>query len=262
MDVKHYNRRSWDEQVKIGNPWSRGVDEATIAAARNGEWSIVLTPKKPVPRSWFPTDLNGTKILCLASGGGQQAPILAAAGAEITVFDNSPKQLEQDLLVAQREGLRIATELGDMADLSRFSDHSFDLIVHPLSNVFVESVLPVWREAARVLRIGGSLISGFTNPIAYIFDLKAWNEGRLVVRHRIPYSDVRDLKKSELQTLVLDQNEPLCFGHSLHDQIQGQIDAGLVIAGFYEDEGGDDSPLDAFIHSSAATWAIKMVPTG
>ena len=57
-------------------------------------------------------------ILCLASGGGQQAPILAAAGANVTSFDNSAKQLEQDKLVANRENLEIRIEKGDAADLS------------------------------------------------------------------------------------------------------------------------------------------------
>jgi 2-polyprenyl-3-methyl-5-hydroxy-6-metoxy-1,4-benzoquinol methylase len=44
---------------------------------------------------WFPP-LKGADVLCLASGGGQQGPILAATGANVTVFDNSPRQLEQD----------------------------------------------------------------------------------------------------------------------------------------------------------------------
>ena len=81
-------------------------------------------------------------MLCLASGGGQQGPILAAAGANVTVFDNSPRQLAQDRLVADREGLAIETVLGDMADLSAFPDARFDLIVHPVSNVFVPDVRP------------------------------------------------------------------------------------------------------------------------
>jgi len=38
-------------------------------------------------------------VLRLASGGGQQGPILAAAGADVTVLDFSKSQLEQDALV-------------------------------------------------------------------------------------------------------------------------------------------------------------------
>ena len=65
-----------------------------IEEARQGRWEIVLTPTKPVPRDWL--EVEGRHVLCLASGGGQQAPILAAAGATVTVLDNSPKQLERD----------------------------------------------------------------------------------------------------------------------------------------------------------------------
>ena len=46
------------------------------------------------------------------------------------------------------------------------------------------------------------------------------------------------------------------WGHSLEDQIQGQIEAGFAIIGFYEDIGG--TALDDFINSSMATKAIKL----
>jgi SAM-dependent methyltransferase len=256
MDIPKYNRQAWDRQVAMGNAWTRPVDAAVIAAARKGEWSLLLTPLKPVPRAWFPDDLSGRKVLCLASGGGQQGPVLAVAGADVTVFDNSPAQLAQDNAVASRDGLAITTELGDMRDLSRFAEGAFDLVFHPCSNTFIESIRPVWREAHRVLKPGGSLLSGFANPVEYIFDLKAFEAGELVVRHSIPYADMTDLSADELRELVLDRDDPVCFGHTLADQIQGQIEAGFVIAGFYEDKSGE-GPLDEFIDAFIATRAIK-----
>ncbi len=59
-----------------------------------------------------------------------------------------------------------------MRDLSAFADESFDLVFHPVSNLFVPEVRPVWNEAFRVLRRGGSLLAGFLNPAVYIFDLE------------------------------------------------------------------------------------------
>ncbi|MET0423076.1 MAG: class I SAM-dependent methyltransferase, partial [Actinoplanes sp.] len=73
--------------------------------------------------------LAGVDVLCLASGGGQQGPTLAAAGARVTVLDNSPRQLEQDELVARRDDVPLRTMLGDMRGLSAFADSSFDLVV-------------------------------------------------------------------------------------------------------------------------------------
>ncbi len=171
MDVRKYNQQKWDLQVEKGNPWTIPSSPERITAAREGTWSVLLTEFKPVPREWFPQDLHGLDILCLASGGGQQGPVLAAAGANVTVFDNSPRQLEQDRKVAKREGLVLVTVEGDMRDLSAFGDMCFDLVFHPVSNVFCPEILPVWREAYRVLRPGGELLAGITNPDLYIFDV-------------------------------------------------------------------------------------------
>jgi len=89
-DIRAYNRSAWDTQVARGNRWTVPVTRAAVAAARRGEWEVVLTPTRPVPRAWL-GELRGRDVLCLASGGGQQGPILAAVGARVTVFDNSPR---------------------------------------------------------------------------------------------------------------------------------------------------------------------------
>ena len=89
MDIRSHNRTAWDKAVEEKSPWSIPVTPEVTAAARLGEWHIILTPTIPVPRAWFPDDLHGVEVLCLASGGGQQGPVLAAAGATVTVFDNS-----------------------------------------------------------------------------------------------------------------------------------------------------------------------------
>ncbi len=256
VDHAAHNREFWDREVEKGNVWTRPVGPEIIAAARRGDWHIVLTPTKPVPRNWFPP-LEGRRVLCLASGGGQQGPVLAATGAEVTVFDNSPKQLEQDRLVAEREGLSLRLELGDMRDLSRFPDDSFDLIVLPGSVSFIDAVRPLWRESYRMLGDLGVLLAGFANPVQYIFDLRAWNAGELVVRRRIPYADPTSLPAEELQELILGPHQDMCFGHSLDDLIQGQLEAGFVITGFYEDHDGGGGPLDPFIDSTCATRAVK-----
>jgi SAM-dependent methyltransferase len=256
MDVRAYNREAWDRQVEQGNPWTQPVSPETIAAARRGEWSIVLTENKPVPRGWFPDSLAGLDVLCLASGGGQQGPVLAAAGANMTVFDNSPAQLARDRLVADREGLAIRTVEGDMADLSVFADASFDLVFHPVSNVFAPAVRPVWREAFRVLRPGGALLAGFVNPYEYVFDRERLDAtGEAIARFAIPYSDLDDLSEEE-RLRAFGPDAPLEWSHTLEDQIGGQLDAGFLLASLYEDHRRDD-PIARFMPSYIATRAIK-----
>jgi SAM-dependent methyltransferase len=255
VDITAYNREAWDRNVANGDRWTVPVTAEHIASARRGEWSIVLTPCKPVPRSWFP-ELRNLSVLALASGGGQQGPILAAAGGRVTVFDNSPRQLERDRAVAEREGLPLTTVQGDMADLSCFSSESFDLIVHPCSNCFVPEVRPVWREAFRVLRRGGALLSGFGDPVLYAIDPVLEKQGIAQLKHTIPYSALDGRAAEELRRCI-DAGEPLVFGHTLEDQIGGQTDAGFLIAGFYGDTHVEEDVVSSFMPCFYATRAIK-----
>ncbi|HWB10700.1 MAG TPA: class I SAM-dependent methyltransferase [Pirellulales bacterium] len=258
MDFQSYNRDAWDKKVEQGNRWTVPVDREAVERARQGRFELLLTPTRPVPTAWFPP-LRGTPTLCLASGGGQQGPLLAAAGAIVTVFDNSPRQLEQDQLVARRDGLAIETAEGDMADLTAFANETFGLIVHPCSNCFVPAIRPVWGECFRVLKPGGVLLAGFTNPIRYLFDDERMQNGRLEVRHRIPYSDLTDLDDSDLREHILEPLAPLEFAHTLDDQIGGQLDAGFFLTGMYEDRypDGEADILSRYIDTFIATRAIK-----
>ena len=259
-DTRSHNRDAWDRQVEAGNRWTIPVTPEEIADARNGRWRIFLTPSRPVPKCWLPP-LPGAAVLCLASGGGQEGPILAAAGADVTVFDNSPRQLARDREVADRDGLRLRTVEGDMRDLSCFADETFDLIVHPVSNAFVPDARPVWRESHRVLRPGGSLLSGFCNPVIYIFDEDAYQRGEITVAHTLPYSDAESLSPEELARRRRN-GTPLEFGHTLDSLIGGQIDAGFVITGFFEDRYAeeDDDLLGRYMATFMATRACKAPP--
>lgn len=257
MTIRDHNREAWNKQVHQGNPWTAPVPPEVIAQAKLGHWKIYLTPCKPVPENWFPP-FSGTKILCLASGGGQQGPILAAAGADVTVFDNSPRQLSQDEKVAERDGLSLDTVEGDMADLSVFPDETFDLVVHPVSNTFVPDIRPVWAEAFRVLKWGGYMLSGFDNPALHIFDQEAYRRGELVVANALPYSDAYTLSDEEKKER-LESGVPLEFGHTLEDQIGGQTDVGFVILDFYEDvcRPEEDDLLNKYMSSFIATRSMK-----
>ncbi|HET7539585.1 MAG TPA: class I SAM-dependent methyltransferase [Polyangiaceae bacterium] len=256
FDVRRYNRGAWDAEVERKNPWTIPVSPEDIRRAREGDWQVVLTPLKAVPKNWFPP-LRGLSVLGLAASGGQQAPILAAVGARVTVLDNSPAQLAQDHTVAEREGLELTLVEGDMADLP-FASESFELVFHPCSNCFVPDVLSVWREAFRVLRPGGVLLAGFVNPVAFLFDDVLNPERReLVVRHRIPYSDLTGL--GPRLTPHLGSNKPLIFGHTLRDQIGGQLDAGFVLEQMFEDTRppSDGDPLSEYLSTFIATRARR-----
>ncbi len=255
MDVVKRNRQVWDDAVEHECIWTIAVSEGVIAAARQGDWQIFLTESKPVPRSWFP-DVVELDILCLASGGGRQAPILAAAGAHVTVLDISSKQLGQDRFVAERDDLTLATLQADMCDPFPFADLCFDLIVHPVSNAYIPDVRPLWKEAYRLLRMGGALLAGFQNSVGYLFDPELIEHNILQVKYALPYSDLTSITAEEHRRLHGD-HAAYEFGHMLQDQIGGQLEAGFLLAGFYEDYERD-TIVGHYMPTYIATRALKL----
>lgn len=258
MSFLEHNRRAWDRQSAEGSRWATPVDAPAIARAKEGAPELILTPGRAVPRAWL-GELRGQDVLCLASGGGQQAPLLAAAGARVVSFDLSEAQLAKDREVAEREGLVLRCIRGDMADLSVFDDAGFDLVFNPVSNVFVPDLRPVWSECYRVLRPGGALLSGFMNPSFFLFDHgEAERTGVLVAKYRLPYSELEPHRLDPSRRIEIEGGEAMEFSHSLEAQIGGQLDAGFAIVGFYEDWWDDDAtPLNRLSPTSIATRAIR-----
>ncbi|HJO94177.1 MAG TPA: class I SAM-dependent methyltransferase [Victivallales bacterium] len=258
MDIIEYNQKNWDKESKEGIRWSIPVDHKTIVQAKNGKWNVILTPNKNVPKSWF-GDIKNKKILCLASGGGQQAPVFAAAGAIVTSLDLSSEQLKKDKLVADRENLKIEIIQEEMANLSHFPDETFDIIFHPISNVFAPDITKVWNECFRVLKFGGRLLSGFMNPSFYLFDhFEADKTGNYKVKYKLPYSDIDSLTK-EQQAKLKKNKLAFEFSHSLETQIGGQTKAGFVISDLYEDWWDNESTkLNKYSPTSIATLARKI----
>jgi len=243
MDVTRYNRKAWD-----------AMTPQQIEDARQGKWRIRITPTKAVPRQWI-EPVAGKRVLCLAGGGGQQAPILAALGAEVTVLDLSEKQLQRDRAIASSQNLNIKTVQGDMAAMDAFEDDQFDFVLNPCSVIFCDAVKPIWREVFRVLAPGGRFATGFINPLWYVFDAAKMDKGKLKARHKIPYSDLQLSEKKRARLIGPDR--PLEFGHSLADLIGGQLEAGFQMTGFYEDRWGDDDKLSELIDVFIATCAQK-----
>ncbi len=252
MNIYSHNQKVWDKYVRDKVRWTVPVSDAEIASARKGNWNVILTPTKGVPQDWFP-EMQGAKILGLASGGGQQGPVLTAAGAEVTIFDQSENQLNQDRTLSETHQLGIRTVQGDMRDLSVFEDNAFDVVFNPCSVVFVEELELVWRECHRVLKPGGVLMSGLINPV--IFQLEK-DKGVFKLAYPQPFSDIHSLPKQKLDELIAN-NETLEFGHTLTDQIGGQLNAGFVVTDFYEDDWNGEREMDKFLPSFFATRAVK-----
>ena len=148
------NQRAWDERVRRGDRHTR-----TVLARDLADPLPILDPE-----GWLGGNVKGQKVLCLASGGGLQSAMFAAAGAIVTVVDLSGAMLEQDRAVAAKNHLQVLAVQTSMDDLSMFAEAAFDIVLQPVSTCYVEQIEPVFREVARVLREGGLYISQHKQP--------------------------------------------------------------------------------------------------
>ena len=248
MDYSEINAQTIDRWIQDGWEWGVPITHQAYLDALAGNWDVVLTPTKPVPKAWF-GDLKGKRVLGLASGGGQQMPIFAALGAVCTVLDYSPAQLESERMVSQREGYDIRIIRADMTKPLPFDDNAFDLIFHPVSNCYVREVRPIFRECFRVLKPGGALLGGYDMGINFLVDEK---EERIV--NSLPFDPITD---PALMAQLQKNDDGVQFSHTLEDQVGGQLAAGFQITDLYEDTNGYGRLHDMVIPTFAAIRAVK-----
>lgn len=248
MDYQKINAETIDRWIEEGWEWGIPITHEQYTEALDGRWSVLLTPTKPVPWHWF-GELKGKKLLGLASGGGQQMPIFTAAGACCTVLDYSPKQLESERLVARREGYEIEIIRADMTKPLPFPDDSFDIIFHPVSNCYVREVKPIFRECFRILKPGGILLCGLDNGINYLV-----GEDEKEIINSLPFDPLSN--PGQLRQLQ-EQDCGVQFSHTMEEQIGGQLEAGFMLTGLYEDTNGSGRLHELNIPCFIATRAVK-----
>ena len=248
MNYQDINAETIDRWVKNGWEWGQPISHEEYVNAVNGTWDVLLTPTHPVPHEWF-GNLEGKKVLGLASGGGQQMPIFSALGAVCTVLDYSEKQLESERLVAAREGYAIEIIRADMTKPLPFPDETFDLIFHPVSNCYVEEVKPIYKEAFRILKHGGIFLAGLDNGINFLVD-----EEEKTIINTMPFNPL----KNEMQRKQLeDQDCGMQFSHTLGDLIGGQLEAGFHLTHLYGDTNGSGYLHEKNVETYLATRAVK-----
>lgn len=248
MRYQDINAAVIDRWVEEGWEWGVPITHEEFVAAQNGKWDVLLTPTKPVPHAWF-GELKGKKVLGLACGGGQQMPIFSALGADCTVLDYSPKQLESEHIVSQREGYDIRIIRADMTKPLPFPDGEFDLIFHPVSNCYVEKVEPIFAECYRILKHGGILLCGLGNEINYLVD-----ENETVISNEMPFNPlVNDRYRNQLEA----EDCGMQFSHTIEEQLGGQLKAGFVLTDIFGDTNGEGRLHEMNVETYYVTRAVK-----
>ena len=248
QDYQDINAETIDRWIEDGWEWGVPISHEEYVKALEGDWNVLLTPTKKVPREWF-GELKGKKVLGLASGGGQQMPLFAAAGAECTVLDYSSRQIESERLVSSREGYNIEIVQGDMTKPLCFEDETFDLIFHPVSNCYVKDVKSIFQECYRILKKGGILLSGLGNEINYIVD-----DDEIKIINHMPFNPL--INEEQREQLEKD-DAGMQFSHTLEEQLGGQLQAGFRLLDLYEDTNGEGRLHELNIKTYIATKAMK-----
>lgn len=220
-----------DYLVENNADWTACATTEQMQQARNGQLNLKFF-NKDVPTEWL-SDIKGKKVLCLAGAGGLQAPLIACAGAEVTVLDISNKMLDKDREIAKNEKLQIEIVKGNMCDLSMFHDCQFDYIINPPSLMYVPELSVVFKECYRVLNKGGVFIMMAPNPINYVCDyIDDECGGYYKAVHKMPFCS-KDY----------DDSDWIEYGHTLEAYLGGLIGCGFLINGYVECQMDDITEL-------------------
>lgn len=227
--VHDHNRRAWDQRVRQGKTFARAIDDEQFRKALGD------------------VDLRGRKLLCLAAGGGRQSMIYASSGADVTVVDISAAMLELDRQAAAARGIDIRTIEASMDRLPMLKEGEFDVVVQPVSTCYVPDLRPVYREVARVTRVGGLYISQHKQPASLQADVAPSPRGgyELIEPYfrQGPLPPVAGSRHREEGTLE--------FLHRWEELVGQMCRAGFVIEDLFEPPHADEhSPAGTFAHRS------------
>jgi SAM-dependent methyltransferase len=227
-EINRTNRERWNSLARLNVEYTLPFLDFTTADAQ-----------RYIGRHDILQDVSGKKVLCLASGGGQDSAAFGILGADVTVLDLSDVQLERDQQAAAHHGYPLKTCQGDMRDLSIFPSETFDIVWQVYSLNFVPSVTPVFRGVQRVLKTGGYYLVQFANPFVMTVDEEAWDGAAYPLKHLYtdgeninqyyPFWDVTQPDGSSGKVLG-----PLEFRHTLSTVLNTLTGLGFIFLGLWE----------------------------
>lgn len=239
------NRSGWAQLVHNGCKYTRPF----------GPPEFVKAKELLDANGWIPWQ-EVKSVLCLGGGGGQQGPLFASLGYNVTVVDLSPDQLARDRQVMEEHGFQIELIEGDMLDLSPLHGRDFDLVYQPPSAHFVRDIHQVYGEITKVLRKEGYYFVSHWNLLyQQLSDPPEWDgSGYRIVRPQ------RSGEAVPLKSWKIEGKEyeigVVTFMHTLVDIIGGLIAAGFLIQQFDESFRGNTFVTSGSVEHLAAFFPL------
>lgn len=224
-DIARSNRELWQswaaDNDQYTKPWLE-LDRSILDDYIGGRLEVLPRPYMYIYPRTVLEGVAGKKVLCLATGGGQQSAVFGLLAADVTVLDLTDEQLAADREAATHHGYNVTTIQGDMRDLSTFGDATFDLIYQAISIVFVPDVREVYREVHRVLKPGGRYRIGHCLAATQVVDDTTVCDDGYIVKGVYRGGEIEDADGRE-------------FRHHLSDMFNGLCELGFRIDGVWED---------------------------
>lgn len=228
-DLARYNQARWEDLAAANIVFSQPWLDLTPAIAR-----ALVDP------AGLLGDVAGKDVLCLASGGGQQSVAFALLGANVTVVDLTPTQLQRDQEATAHYGLTIRALQADMRDLSALESDSFDVVWHAYSVNFIPELQTVFGEISRVLRDAGMYRIEWANPFVAGISEEDWTDAGYPLKQ--PYLNGAELVFADAAWTFEDHTGaqrrvtgPREFRHTLSAVINGLVQHGFVVLGLWEE---------------------------
>jgi len=265
-DIAHRNFEAYSKAIADGEPYTKpwlSLDVRAYSAYREGASDILPEPWCHDRRSELSmASVRGLKVLCLAGGGGQQSAVFSLLGADVTVLDLLPEQLEWDQRVAAHYGYQVTTIQGDMRDLSVLDANCFDRVCQPISSLYIPDVSEVFAEVARVLKHGGLYSCEFTFPHLYLTEDLGWDGDGYVLRVRAPYLQgaIREDDKGRMSFTKGELTGE--FHHRLSDIVNGLVDKGFLIEGIWESPRSVEAPSEDECQPGSQGHHDRFIPFG
>jgi SAM-dependent methyltransferase len=114
--------------------------------------------------------VSGRRVLELACGAGAGAVALARAGARVIAVDDQAANLAETRDRAEREGVRVETHHGSLAELAFVRADTIDAAVSTYGLATVDDLDRVFRQVHRVLRSDRPFVFSLPHPAFVMLD--------------------------------------------------------------------------------------------